>query len=167
MSQPIALDAPQAGAHSTSVLTPAEEHLVKRAIAVLEHRLFQRGPQLISPSATKSYLRLQLAQEDHEVFALIYLDTSHRVLGFERLFHGTIDHTKVQPRYVLQRALDHRAAALILIHNHPSGLTEPSEVDRALTRRLKSLFAEVDIRVLDHFIIGQGEPFSFLENGLL
>ncbi len=94
-----------------------------------------------------------------------FLDTKHRVLAFEVLFYGTIDGASVYPRQVVKRALANNAAALILTHNHPSGVAEPSQADKILTERLKEALALVDVRVLDHFIVGDGEPLSMVENG--
>ncbi|MCY1404001.1 hypothetical protein D9M71_191980 [compost metagenome] len=99
------------------------------------------------------------------MFACLFLDSRHRVLAFEVLFHGSIDGASVYPRQVVKRALAHNAAALILTHNHPSGVAEPSQADRALTQRMKDALALVDVRVLDHFIVGDGEPLSMAEHG--
>jgi DNA repair protein RadC len=129
------------------------------ATSVLEQRLFQRGPELVCPAAVKQYLRLRLASEPCEVFAVLFLDCRHRLQAFETLFQGTIDNTIVYPRYVLQRVLHYNSAAVILAHNHPSGNVEPSQADKTLTQQLKSLLAQVDVRVLDHLIVGSGEAF--------
>ncbi|WP_348674291.1 DNA repair protein RadC [uncultured Abyssibacter sp.] len=113
------------------------------------------------------FLRAQLAHRPHEVFCALFLDTRHRVIAFEELFRGTIDGASVYPREVVKTALGHNAAAVILAHNHPSGVAEPSSADRHLTGRLRDALALVEIRVLDHVIIGQGDPVSFAERGLL
>lgn len=154
-------------AFTDASLTSHENTLIQQALSVLEQRLFQRGPCLANPSDVRDYLRMRLAPQDREVFAVLYLDNRHRVLAFEPLFQGTIDGAPVYPRVVLKRAIEHNCAALILAHNHPSGVTQPSHADRTLTKELKDLLAEVEIRVLDHFIIGQGKPYSFAEAGLL
>ena len=120
---------------------------------------------LESPQAVRAFLKAQLRHEPHEVFACLFMDTRHRVLAFETLFYGTIDGASVYPRQVVKRALAHNAAAVILSHNHPSGIAEPSQADRLLTERLKEALALVDVRVLDHFIIGDGEPLSMVEYG--
>ena len=127
----------------------------------------KRGDALTSPGAVRDYLRSQLAALPHEVFACLYLDNQHRVIAFEELFRGTLDSASVYPREVVKRALAHNAAALILTHNHPSGVSEPSQADMLLTRRLKESLAMVDIRVLDHLVVGDGDPVSFAERGLL
>ncbi len=114
-----------------------------------------------------AYLQAQLADRPHEVFCALFLDTRHRVITFEELFRGTIDGASVYPREVVKTALQHNAAAVILAHNHPSGIAEPSQADRHLTNRLRDALALVDIRVLDHVVIGQGEPVSFAERGWL
>ena len=127
----------------------------------------QRESALESPQAVRDFLKAKLRHELHEVFACLFLDTKHRVLAFEILFYGTIDGASVYPRQVVKRALANNAAALILTHNHPSGVAEPSQADKVLTERLKEALALVDVRVLDHFIVGDGEPLSMVENGLM
>ena len=127
----------------------------------------QRGDVLQSVADTRRYLTAKLRHEPHEVFACLFLDNRHRVLAFEELFHGTIDGASVHPRQIVKRALYHNAAALILAHNHPSGVAEPSRADEQITLRLKEALALVDVRVLDHFIIGDGEVISFAERGLI
>lgn len=124
-----------------------------------------RDSALESPQAVRDYLKAQLRHEPHELFACLFLDTRHRVLAFEVLFHGTVDGASVYPRAIVKRALAHNASALILAHNHPSGLCEPSQADVQLTEHLKKALALIDIRVLDHFIVGEGEPLSMLEQG--
>ena len=150
-----------------TALTVNEEQLIRRALCVLEQRLFQRGPRLLDPQSVRYYLRLALAGEKNEVFAVLFLDNQHRVLAFEPLFQGTVDSACVYPRCVVQRALAHNSAAVILVHNHPSGCTEPSQNDMVLTQQLKNLLEGIQVRVLDHFIIGEGEPYSFAESGRL
>ena len=103
----------------------------------------------------------------NEVFAAVFLDNRHRVIAFEELFHGTVDGASVHPRVVARRALAHNAAALIACHNHPSGVAEPSLADRAITGRLRDALALVDVRLLDHFVVGDGEVVSFAERGWL
>ncbi|MDR6228256.1 DNA repair protein RadC [Pseudomonas sp. SORGH_AS199] len=127
----------------------------------------RRDSALESPQQVRDYLKARLRHEPHEIFACLFLDTRHRVLAFEALFHGTIDGASVYPRQVVKRALAHNAAAVILTHNHPSGIAEPSQADRLLTTRLKDALALVDVRVLDHFIVGDGEPLSMAEYGWL
>ncbi|KUM42792.1 RadC family protein [Pseudomonas sp. EpS/L25] len=127
----------------------------------------RRDSALESPQQVRDYLKARLRHEPHEIFGCLFLDTRHRVLAFEALFHGTIDGASVYPRQVVKRALAHNAAAVILTHNHPSGVAEPSQADRLLTGRLKEALALVDVRVLDHFIVGDGEPLSMAEYGWL
>jgi DNA repair protein RadC len=127
----------------------------------------RRGDALESPEATRRFLAARLRDRPHEVFACLFLDNRHRVIAFEELFHGTIDGASVHPREVVKRTLAHNAAALILAHNHPSGVAEPSHADQAITRRLCDALALVDVRVLDHFIIGDGQAVSFAERGLI
>ncbi len=125
----------------------------------------QRASALESPQAVRDFLKAKLRHEPHEVFACLFLDAKHRVLAFEPLFYGTIDSASVYPRQVVKRALANNAAALILTHNHPSGVSEPSQADKILTERLTEALALIDVRVLDHFIVGEGEPLSMVENG--
>ncbi len=126
-----------------------------------------RGPTLGSPRDTRDYLQARLRDRPHEVFCCLFLDNRHRVLAFEELFHGTLNGAAVYPREVVKRALKHNAAAVIFAHNHPSGVAEPSRADEILTRGLKEALALVEIRTLDHLVIGDGEVVSFSERGLL
>lgn len=119
------------------------------------------------PAQVRKYLHQLLMQEQREVFVVLYLDNQHRMICAEPLFQGTIDASPVYPRIVVQSALKHNAAAVILAHNHPSGVAEPSHADRAITDRLTQAMALVDIRVLDHFVVGDAEVVSFAERGWL
>ncbi|EGS63227.1 JAB domain-containing protein [Vibrio cincinnatiensis] len=125
----------------------------------------KRGGALTSPHQTKLYLSSVLRDRQREAFYILFLDNQHRVIQDEVLFEGTIDAASVYPREVVKRALHHNAAALILAHNHPSGIAEPSQSDRRITQRLIDALALVDIRVLDHFVVGDGEVISFAERG--
>jgi DNA repair protein RadC len=129
--------------------------------------MLARGDPIESPEATEQYLKSVLRDHPHEVFACLFLDTRHRVIAFEELFHGTIDGATVYPRVVAEKALRHGAAALIAAHNHPSGVSEPSLADQAITRRLKDALNLLDIRLLDHFVIGDGRPVSMAARGML
>ncbi|PUE34812.1 DNA repair protein RadC [Limnohabitans sp. Hippo3] len=120
-----------------------------------------------TPGAVKQYLQLQLAHKNHEVFAVLFLDNQNRMLAMEELFRGTLSQTSVYPREVVMRALHHQAAAVVLSHNHPSGSVQPSRADEHLTQTLKASLALVDVRVLDHIIVGQGQAFSMAEQGLM
>ena len=122
---------------------------------------------LNSPAAVRDYLHLKLVAEPNEVFAVVFLNCQHQVLAYEPMFKGTVDQTSVYPRVLVQRALALNASAVILAHQHPSGMTVPSTADQALTDRLKAALAMVDVRVVDHFIVGKGTPYSFAESGLL
>lgn len=129
--------------------------------------ILQRGNALTSPEITCAYLSAQLRGYSYEVFACLFLDNQHRVIQLDELFRGTIDGASVYPREVAKQALHHNAAAVIFAHNHPSGIAEPSQADKQITEKLKQALALFDIRVLDHFIIGDGQPYSFAEHGLL
>ncbi len=126
-----------------------------------------RGSALGSSREAREYLSARLRDLGHEVFCCLFLDNRHRVLAFEELFRGTLNGTAVYPREVVRRALHHNAAAVIFAHNHPSGVSEPSRADELLTRQLKEALALVDIRTLDHLVVGEGEVVSFSERGLL
>ncbi|WJR49574.1 JAB domain-containing protein [Pseudomonas monteilii] len=144
-----------------------EDWIVQQAIVLLERRVFKAGPRLERPAAVRDYLRLKLVAEPNEIFVVVFMNSMHAALAVEPMFHGTINATSVYPRVVLQRALQLNAAAVIFAHQHPSGTTEPSNADRLLTEQLKTALALIDVRVLDHFVIGQGAPYSFAESGLL
>ena len=126
-----------------------------------------RGAALSSPQAVRDYLRLKLQGRPHEVFVAVFLDAQNRVLGVEELFRGTLTQTSVFPREIVKRALHFNAAAIIFAHNHPSGVAEPSRADEALTQTLKHTLALVDVKVLDHFVVGGDAAMSFAERGLL
>jgi DNA repair protein RadC len=129
--------------------------------------IIQRGSALTSPEITRAYLSAQLRGYSYEVFACLFLDNQHRVIQLDELFRGTIDGASVYPREVVKQALHYNAAAVIFAHNHPSGVTEPSQADKQITEKLKKALDLFDIRVLDHFIIGDGDPYSFAEHGLM
>ena len=145
------------------VLLQAASELVRRGA---EQRLGD-GEVLTSPAQTRRFLQYHLGARDREVFSCLFLDSQHRLLRCEDLFLGTLDGAAVYPREVAVHALRYRAAAVILAHNHPSGVAEPSTADRRITERLCSALALLDVRVLDHIIIGRGPAFSFAEQGLI
>ena len=149
---------------------PARSALLKAAVELatryLEERV-RRSDALTSPAHTSRFLCARLRSRPHEIFACLFLDNRHRVISFEEMFRGTIDGASVHPREVAKRALELNAAALIAAHNHPSGVAEPSRSDRAITNRLRDALALVDVRLLDHFVIGDGEVVSFAERGWL
>ena len=127
----------------------------------------KRGPAMQSPGDSAEYLKARLRDYPYEVFAVLFLDTRHRPIAFEELFRGSIDGAAVHPREVVRRVLAHNAAAVILAHNHPSGIAEPSDADRAITHRLKEALELIDVRVLDHLIVGDGTPTSLALRGWL
>lgn len=149
-------------------LGPAKYALLQAVLEMARRHLAEklhRQSALESPLVVRDYLKSMLRHEPHEVFGCLFLDTKHRVLAFEVLFQGSIDSTTVYPRQVLKRTLAHNAAAVILCHNHPSGISEPSPADRVVTRRLQEALELIDVRVLDHFIVGEGDPLSMAEHG--
>jgi DNA repair protein RadC len=122
---------------------------------------------LTTPDSTRQFLLAQLRDRHYEVFCCLFLDNRHRLLAFEEIFRGTIDGASVYPREIVRQTLLHNAASVIVAHNHPSGATEPSQADEGITRRLRQSLALIDVRLLDHFIVGDGHCFSFSEHGLL
>jgi len=151
-------------------LGPAKFAQLQAALEIARRHLgeeLRRGEPLGSPRETRSFLQAQLRDRQYEVFCCLYLDNRHRVIAFEELFRGTIDGTAVYPREIVRAALAHNAAAVIFAHNHPSGVAEPSRADEVLTQRLKDALALVDIRTLDHLVIGDGATVSLAERGLV
>lgn len=144
----------------------SEDALIARACTILDKRL-RRGPLFERPGDVKNYLKLQLQGHQNEHFAALYMDTKHRMMAYEVLFTGTVDGAEVHPRVIAQRALHHNAAAVVIAHNHPSGDPDPSTADRAITAKIKQTLSLVDVRLLDHFIIGQGDPVSMAARGML
>jgi len=160
--QAVFTDSPGMGAAKfaqlQAVLEMARRHLQDQ---------LQRGDAITNPTATRHFLQARLRHLPHEVFACLFLDNRHRVICFEELFRGTIDAASVYPREVVKRALALNAAAVIAAHNHPSGVAEPSQADERITWRLRDALALVDIRLLDHLVVGDGEPVSLAERGVL
>ena len=148
-------------------LRARERATVQRALAILGTVLADGREVFDSADAVKAYLRLHLAGEPAEHFALLFLDSQHRAIAFERMFSGTLTQASIYPREVMLAALRHNAAAVILAHNHPSGNVQPSRADEALTQTLKTALALMDIRVLDHVIVAPGQALSMAEKGLV
>ncbi len=162
------LDMPAAELAQLPGVGPARACALAGALELGTRHLAQglaRGEALTEPGRAGEYLSRRLRALPYEVFACLFLDTRHRVIAFEELFRGTLDGAEVHPREVVQRCLAHHAAAVILGHNHPSGSAEPSAADRAVTARLKQALALVEVRLLDHFIIGDGPPCSMARLG--
>jgi len=153
----------QAGQYMTDRPVNADEILAMANQLI--RRKFARGPAITSPEIAATYLPVQLAHFEHETFWALFLDNQHRVLAFEQLFTGTIDQSSVYPREVVKRTLQLNAAAIIFAHNHPSGISVASKADRDITDRLKSALALIDVKVLDHFIVGADEVTSLAELG--
>ena len=144
------------------VLLQAALEIVRRSLL----ETIKENDVLSDPSIARDYLKLKMRSYEHEVFACMVLDSQHRVLGFEEMFRGTIDGASVHPREVVKRALHYNAAAVILVHNHPSGSNEPSRADKHITKELKKSLELIDVRVLDHFVVGENVT-SFAERQLL
>ncbi len=151
-------------------LGPAKRAELAAVIEMARRSLSQRlaeTPVFESPDQVKHYVQLQLGGLQHEVFAVLFLDSQHRLLALEEMFRGTLTQTSVYPREVVRRAMACNAGAVILAHNHPSGLAEPSRADEFLTQSIKAALALVDVGVLDHLVVGHGMVVSFAERGLL
>jgi len=144
-----------------------DDEVIQMAMSILSHRFGLKRTALNSPTTVRDYLKLSLSSMEREVFCVAFLDAQNRVIAFEQMFEGTLTQTSVFPREVVKAALAHNAAGVIFAHNHPSGVAEPSRADETLTLTLKQALALVDVRVLDHFIIGAGTAMSFAERGLL
>jgi DNA repair protein RadC len=142
------------------------DDVLGRAQALLAQRYRVGSRVLTSPALTRDFLRIHLGACEHEIFGMLHLDSRHRLIAVENLFRGTINSSSVHPREVVKSALAHNAAAVVLYHNHPSGLTEPSAADELITRRLREALALIDVRVLDHLIVAEA-IYSFAEHGLL
>lgn len=143
-----------------------EDRIIYDALNILQSR-FEGRTSLTSPDKVKEYLAVKLTQLEQETFFVIFLDTRHQVLEMDEMFHGTLDGATVYPRVVVKEALRVNAGAVIFAHNHPSGIAEPSLADQAITRRLKEALALVDIRVLDHFVVGGGRCTSMAAKGMI
>lgn len=147
-------------------LLASADQIIDAARQVIDQKM-QRGASFTSPALVKEYLVAKLSGFEHEVFAVLFLDSQHRLIEYVEMFRGTIDSASVYPREVIKEALRLNAAAVIISHNHPSGNPEPSSADKALTARLKEALALVDVRTLDHIIVAGADTTSFAERGLL
>jgi DNA repair protein RadC len=143
------------------------KELLYQLVIELYEEDFKRDVQFSNPNHAKQYLHLKLAHLEHETFSLVYLDNQHQVIAIEELFAGTIDAAAVYPREIVKRCLEVNAAAIVLCHNHPSGIPEPSNADKTITKQIKNALDTVDIRIIDHIVIGGAKSTSFAERGLL
>jgi len=144
----------------------SQDAVIQMALNILSQRN-AIGESIAQSSDAADYLRLKLSGYKNEVFCVIFLDRRHRILAFEELFSGTIDGASVYPRVVVQRVMEHNASAVVFAHNHPSGIAEPSEADKFVTKRLIDAMSLIDVRVLDHIVVGDSGTTSFAECGLL
>ncbi|MEE3664486.1 DNA repair protein RadC [Brenneria sp. g21c3] len=144
-----------------------EQRIIRQALSLLEKRVRKNARQFRTSDDTKNWLMLELSGLEREVFMVLYLDNQHRLIAKEITALGTINNTEVHPREILKSALHHNAAAVIVAHNHPSGYAEPSQADRHITDRLKEALSQLDVRVLDHLVIGGTDVVSFAERGWL
>lgn len=143
-----------------------DEEVLDAAKSIMESKLVMRD-LLTSPDLVRNYLRAHLGSEQREIFSALFLDNQNRLIASEDLFYGTIDSAAVYPREVVKAVLKHNAAALILAHNHPSGVESPSEADKRITSRLQAALQLIDVRVIDHLIVGGSNTYSFAEHGIL
>ena len=158
-----------AATYGAAVAHDEDEKIIRLAIRILERQLAEVGVSdaaFTDPAAVKTFLRFNLARLEHEEFAVLFLNNQHKLIKYQSMFRGTIDGASVYPREVAKEALTCNAAAVIFAHNHPSGISEPSQADRAITNKLKEALSLFDIRVLDHFIVGE-TMYSFAEHGLI
>jgi DNA repair protein RadC len=152
--------------HDGSYRPASADEVLRQARQMISRRV-RRGAAMSSPEAVKDYLRVRMAGLEHEVFTVLFLDAQNRLIEVKDMFRGTVTQTSVYPREVVKEALSLNAAAVILAHNHPSGLAEPSRADEFLTQTLKSALALVDVRVLDHLVVAAADTVSFAERGLI
>lgn len=148
-------------------MTPQDRRLIQRALRALDRHLHEPGVAFTSTHAVREWLRLHMAALEREEFRVLYLDNQHRLIAHETLFTGTINHTQVHPREVVKAGLKHNCAAVIVAHSHPSGEAEPSKADRQVTTRIQQALDLVDIRLLDHLVVGGMEITSFADRGWL
>lgn len=145
----------------------SDDEIIAQALDILTRRMKNPGISLSSPGVVKDFLRMKIAQYEHEVFVVLYLDVKNRLIAHEEIFRGTLTATSVYPREIVKTALKHNAASVILSHNHPSGCPDPSEADLRITNKLISALETIDIRVLDHIVVAGTLTHSFAEHGQL
>lgn len=144
------------------------DQIIATALKCLEERMsYAAGEKLSSSVAVKNYMRLQLSQEKNEIFAAVFMDNSHRLLAFEKLFCGTVNEAVVYPRIMVQKAIQYNASRVIVAHNHPSGVAEPSAADKRVTDELKNILRIIDVKLIDHIVVTMQESYSFAENDLI
>lgn len=148
-------------------LNDSQLSVIEEAIKILDQTVVDRGLGLTNPNMVRDYLRLKLEKEEREIFSVLFLDNQHRIIEYNEMFKGTIDAAAVYVREIIKRGLEINCAALIISHNHPSGESKESLADRNITERIKQAADLVDIRLLDHIIIGSGEMVSFAEKGII
>lgn len=149
------------------MLNKNDQAIIDQAVLILKASYKRENLLVNSSDSVKRFCQLQIASLEHEVFCVLFLDSQHRLISFSEMFRGTIDGASVYPREVAKEALKHNAAAVILTHNHPSGMAKPSQADQEITKRLSEALALLDIRVLDHIVVSPIETLSFAERGLL
>ena len=147
--------------------TEKENATIEKALQILKSRIKERGDFMEKPADVENFLKIQFSEMEYEAFSVIFLDNQHRLIAFEEMFKGTINGSSVHPREVMKAALKHNAAAVILSHNHPSGIATPSSADKQITKILVDAMELIDVRILDHIIIGDGDSFKFSEAGYI
>lgn len=161
-------DNPTTDDSAANILREREDQTILDAISILQNRVFNPNDRLCSPDDLRRYMRLRLTNEKSVLFGVVFMHADNRPIEFEILFYGSLTEARVYPRQILERVLHHNAAAVMLVHNKPSGSTDmPSDADKAITRRLQDGLGLFEVNVVDHLIIGCGAPFSFAEHGLL
>lgn len=160
-------DNPTTDDSAADILRERENQTILEAISILQKRVFNQNGRLCTPDDLRRYMQLRLTTKERVWFCVVFLNADNRPINFEILFFGSLTEARVYPRQILERVLHHNAAAVMLVHNKPSGSTDPSDADKAITRRLRDGLALFEVNVVDHLIIGNGDPFSFAEHGLL
>lgn len=163
----IAAQNEEAPVYAIDMEVQAEDQIIARGLTILAGRLRTDREVFASPTTVRHYCQLRLGGLDHEVFAVLFLDVQNRLIEYRQMFRGTLTQTSVYPREVVKECLELNAAAVVLVHNHPSGSVQPSRADEALTQTLKAALALVDVRVLDHVIVSAVETLSMAERGLV
>lgn len=153
--------------YGTAPLIGKQEETINQALKILESRIKEKGDFMCNPKEVINFLKFKISELEHEVFSIMFLDNQHRLIKYKELFRGTINGSSVHPREILKEALKYNSSAVIIAHNHPSGMIEPSSADREITRQIKDSLELIDIRVLDHIIIGGKESFAFSERGYI
>lgn len=161
------LDVTPAEQSAPEIQWEREDQIILEALSILQKRVFSPHSPICSPNDLKQYMRLRLTNQKRVMFGVVFMHADHRPIDFEIMFYGSLTETRIYATQIIERVLHHNAAAVVLVHNKPSGNDIPSDSDKAVTRRLKEALGLFDVAVIDHFIVGNDAPFSFAEHGLI